>query len=230
MPARSRARDAPLRVNGVIRPYVPADEGALHTLAADTAYYGAPVEHMMEDRRVFIHAFVRPYTAHHAHTCWVAEADGEVVGYLTGCMDTRAQQAALRRAAAGVMARALALRYRLGPKAVRTGVAFVRHALAGGEPAIDLDAYPAHLHINVAAAYRGRGLGQGLMRAFIDQCRRAGLPGIHLTTSERNTAAVFLYQKLGFCELARYPSRFHSGVSRRPVMGLIFGLALRGEG
>mgnify|MGYP005846562259 CR=1 FL=1 len=208
-----------------VRPYVPADESAVHAIAADTAFYGEPVENMMEDRRLFIDAFVRLYTDRFPHTCWVAEVDGRAAGYLTGCTDTRACEARFRRAVARVLVRALTLRYSVGPKALRAGLGFVRQALDGA-PEIDLDAYPAHLHINVAAAYRGRGLGRALMGAFLDQCREAGLPGVHLSTSERNTVAVPLYRKLGFVELARFPSHFHSAVSGGAVYGLIFGLRL----
>ncbi|MEL6422147.1 MAG: GNAT family N-acetyltransferase [Pseudomonadota bacterium] len=42
--------------------------------------------------------------------------------------------------------------------------------------------YPAHCHINLTAAARGRGIGTDLVRAFLAHCRAEHLAGAHVVT------------------------------------------------
>ena len=62
--------------------------------------------------------------------------------------------------------------------------------------------YPAHLHINLAPAFRSRGVGARLIEAFAAVARAAGAPGMHVITGEgmRN---VRFYERCGFAEHAR---------------------------
>jgi GNAT superfamily N-acetyltransferase len=57
--------------------------------------------------------------------------------------------------------------------------------------------YPAHLHINLAAAARSRGTGSRLVEAFVGDARRAGLPGVHLVTGRDSRNRSF-YARNGF--------------------------------
>ena len=62
--------------------------------------------------------------------------------------------------------------------------------------------YPAHLHINVAAGARSRGIGERLIEAFEHHATANGAPGVHIVTGAgmRN---VGFYDRLGFREVAR---------------------------
>ncbi|MFN3869343.1 MAG: GNAT family N-acetyltransferase [Hyphomicrobiaceae bacterium] len=57
--------------------------------------------------------------------------------------------------------------------------------------------FPAHLHINLANEFRGRGIGSRLIERFVDDVAAAGLPGVHVVTgaSSRN---VGFYRRNGF--------------------------------
>jgi ribosomal protein S18 acetylase RimI-like enzyme len=46
--------------------------------------------------------------------------------------------------------------------------------------------------------YRGRGIGERLIRASIDAARAAGFERIELSVYARNTRAAALYRKVGF--------------------------------
>src|SRR6185295_10181363 len=72
-----------------IRSFRAADRPAVRALACDTAERGEPVERFYPDRDVFADLLTRYYTDWEPASLWVAEQDGEVVGYLTGCLDTR---------------------------------------------------------------------------------------------------------------------------------------------
>jgi GNAT superfamily N-acetyltransferase len=61
--------------------------------------------------------------------------------------------------------------------------------------------YPAHLHVNVDPLWRGRGVGALLISHFVGQCAAAGIPALHIVTSQgaRNTR---FYARNGFREVA----------------------------
>jgi len=62
--------------------------------------------------------------------------------------------------------------------------------------------YPAHLHINLAPAFRNRGIGGRLIEAFVTEATRRGAPGVHVVTSA-NSDNVRFYNRNGFIEVAR---------------------------
>jgi GNAT superfamily N-acetyltransferase len=43
--------------------------------------------------------------------------------------------------------------------------------------------YPAQLHVNLDAGWRGRGIGARLVDAFCDLARAGGAPGVHVVTA-----------------------------------------------
>lgn len=54
------------------------------------------------------------------------------------------------------------------------------------------------LGIGVIAEYRGKGIGEALIRTAINQAKSRGLTRIELTVNENNSSAIALYKKLGF--------------------------------
>lgn len=64
--------------------------------------------------------------------------------------------------------------------------------------------FPAHLHVNVDAAYRSRRVGERLVEALCARLVSEGVPGVHVVTGcdQRN---VGFYGRLGFSERARTP-------------------------
>ena len=77
---------------------------------------------------------------------------GHVLGYLTGCADSRAAE-------------------RLYGDIAYYGLFEDLFA-----------SYPAHLHINCHPEHRGRGIGSRLIGAFLADLRRDAVPGVHLVT------------------------------------------------
>jgi GNAT superfamily N-acetyltransferase len=60
--------------------------------------------------------------------------------------------------------------------------------------------YPAHLHINLAPAFRNCGIGSRLIAAFAGCAARAGAPGMHVVTA-RSARNVRFYTRCGFAEV-----------------------------
>ena len=114
------------------------------------------------------------YLQHERELAYVAMAAGEVAGYLVGC-----------RIDPAISTRFKALSY------------FQTFAA-------QCAAFPAHLHINVDAANRGRHIGEGLVETFCQQLEADGIAGVHVVTS-RDQRNVGFYKRLGFVELAFTP-------------------------
>ena len=65
-------------------------------------------------------------------------------------------------------------------------------------------AYPAHLHVNIDAAFRGRRIGEQLVEAVCGRLAIEGVAGVHVVTG-REQRNVGFYRRLGFVELGQTP-------------------------
>ncbi len=183
----------------IIRHYQAEDQPEVFMIAADTAFFGAPVEAFLEDRRLFTDAFARYYTEFETSLVWVAETAGGVAGFLLGCANTIVQSKKWRNyILRKVLVHAVTGQYQLGRKTARFAWGMLMAILRGEEPYIDLNEYPAHLQIDVKAGYRGQGIGRQLIEAYIGQLRQMDVRGVHLETTSYNEAAWHLYEKAGF--------------------------------
>jgi ribosomal protein S18 acetylase RimI-like enzyme len=175
------------------------DRADVLRIGAETAFFGQPADILMEDRAIYSDFFYAYYTDVWGEWCWVACAGQTVVGFLTGCPQTGAgYNPWLASIAPGAMWRFLRGYYRLGPRTVRYIQAVAGAWLRQEFTHVDVERYPAHLHVNVSAAWRGKGLGAALLQTFLQQLREGGVPGVHLNTTSANEAACALYEKLGF--------------------------------
>lgn len=64
-----------------------------------------------------------------------------------------------------------------------------------------LPRFPAHLHVNLTAPFRSRGIGARLIAAFGDRAQRAGAPGMHVVTG-KGMRNVRFYERCGFSQKA----------------------------
>src|SRR5262249_32310733 len=141
-----------------------ADWHAVRTLCCETGNGGNPIDRARWP--LFGDLWIGPYQRLVPTWTYVAEADGRVVGYLTGCPDTAAFRRARRlRVTLPLLVRIALGRYGWTPDARRTvrlalGLGRgVESRLAPSMPAGFAHTYPAHLHMNVDAEYRRQGIG-----------------------------------------------------------------------
>ena len=181
----------------------PTDWQAIRELSCLTGDGGNPIA---RDRwALFAEVWVGPYQRLVPDWTLVADAGGVVVGYLTGCPDTLAFRRARRlRVTAPLLGHLLVGRYGWGREVRR----LLRRAL-DGRPDVSgrllarlgsrlLEAYPAHLHVNVAAAHRGRGAGRALVARYCARLADAGITGVHLVCG---AGPLGFYTRLGFEDL-----------------------------
>jgi ribosomal protein S18 acetylase RimI-like enzyme len=211
----------------IIRRYLTTDRQAVFRIGADTAFFGEPIEAYIEDRNLFLDAFYAYYTDLEPEHIWLACADGEVTGFLTGCTDTRLHDRKFIRVIFPRLSwNLLRGKYHFGKRSLHYIGGLLGGLLHREYTHVNLNIYPAHLHINVEAAWRGYNLGQRLMEAYLDQLRDLGIKGVHLDTTSMNKAACQLYEKMGFLIQETRPDRFWEKWFGQPVENLCYGLIL----
>jgi GNAT superfamily N-acetyltransferase len=188
---------------------------AIRELCCRTGRNGEPIA---EERwSFFAKIWVEPYEMLLPQWTYVAETDGSVIGYLTGCPDSKRFRLRVWRLILPLLGQIALGPFRHTPGA-RT---FAWQALGIQKTAersisrkvrreIDLS-YPAHLHINIDALFRGRGVGRQLTESYVADLRREGVSGLHLFCGPDPLP---FYLRLGFQILAN--SEFH----KSPVFAL----------
>lgn len=169
------------------------DLEALGHIAYATGFFGESARRFFPDATLFSDLWVRPYLGPAGCGNFVALLGGVPVGYILGAR-LGAYRRYLLHALPWLCSRALRGDYpQLWPSLAYLG-RLLRYALPHAPPA----AYPVQLHINLLPGARGRGLGQALLRAHLEALHRQGLPGVQLSTTRENTAALRLYEGMGF--------------------------------
>ena len=211
-----------------IRPYQPSDRAGLRQICCDTADAGQPVERFFPDREVFGDLLTDYYTEYEPQSAFVAENNGEVIGYLTGCVDTeRFMRVMTWRIVPVVLLKALFRGTLWHPQTVRLLRANVSLWLKSGyRNSAALDDYPAHLHVNVREGYRGQRLGQRLVETFCERARAAHVRGVHAGVSAENPRASHFFQEQGFVELQRERRFRKPDDPTRLVESIIYGKKL----
>jgi GNAT superfamily N-acetyltransferase len=194
-----------------IRPYEPRDRAMVRKICADTADAGQPVERFFPDREVIADLVTNYYTEFEPQSAFVADNDSGVVGYLTGCLNTKrfVRVETWRIAPVGFL-KALVRGTLWHPQTLRLFRANIGMWLTTGYRAGPaLDEYPAHLHINLRYGFRSQRVGHRLVEAFFERARGAGVRGVHANVSANNPRACHFFEELGFVEVHREP-RFRS--------------------
>jgi len=158
-----------------IRPYAPADEPALRDICFATGFLGAPVPGWLDvNRALFTDVWLLYYLTQEPQHTFVAEVDGRVAGYLTGCADTARRQRFMRTVFPLHFLRScLNGTYRFGPRTLRVLLRALRDRLTVGFPSVPWRRWPAHAHYNMRAEYRGLAARTGL--ALMQTCARVFL-------------------------------------------------------
>lgn len=168
---------------------------------------GAPTGSLWGHPESEAQIYLDPYMDREPESLFVAVLDGGLVGYLTGCLDTASFPGEDARMTAAIREHRLVFR--------RGARSFFRRAALDGarirlrrEPSAGEftdPRWPAHLHINVAAAGRGTGAAQALMQRWLDRVEEARVPGCHLQTLVENTRAVRFFERSGFVPFGPTP-------------------------
>ena len=183
-----------------IRPYEPTDRAAVRHICCETGFLGDPIEPIYADRPSFADLFTSYYTDAEPESALVVEVDGEVVGYLLGCLDSRKAWPLERIALRHVLTRAVAARPGTAAFYWRSLYDSIGDGLRGAPKQAhpDLALYPGHTHFNVLPAARSLPVVPGLYRTFFKLAKERGCRGLYGEVFIDNPRAIAMNKALGF--------------------------------
>lgn len=184
----------------VIRNAKAQDLAPLRRLAADTAYFGESGGNFFPDVQALGILLMDYYVRFEPQHTWVAEEKGEVIGYLSACYDEKEYS---RKFLSKVLPPALVSLLKTGaflkPLFFRTLFFGLLCALTGdGRLKNDKSKhYEVHIHMNMKAGTRGKGIGSRLVEAFLRDFKQSGKNGARFR-SLRTRPEFHFFHKFGF--------------------------------
>lgn len=182
-----------------VRSYVPEDRPTIRRLCCDTGFLGKPIDSVFQDRDLFADLFTAAYLEHEPEWALVAEAEGQVVGYLLGSVRRDFDLVLMYKGlpiASKMLYNLLTGRYARHPRSRY----FVRWLLTSGYQ--EQPKHPpgaAHLHMDLDDRFRGRGIARRLWRTYEQRLRSAGIKecyGAFFSHPHRRPESV--YARYGF--------------------------------
>ncbi|MBB6097795.1 ribosomal protein S18 acetylase RimI-like enzyme [Deinobacterium chartae] len=193
------------------------DLSAVGRVAYLTGFFGSSAQGYFPQPQLFADLWVYPYLCLPDAPGFVLEERGEVIGYILGSTDAPRYTRGLLRALPRVLVGLLRGRY----PGWTACLPYLLRVVRAPHPSAPASRYPAHLHLNLLEAARGRGAGRALLEAYLNQLRDRGVPGVHLSTTLENAAAVQLYRKLGFRTYLSYESPLWTPWLGRPAVHVL---------
>lgn len=188
-----------MNTSPVVRPYRPDDHAALYDICVRTAHEGGDSRHIYPDLDLMPSIFAGPYAHLEPDLTFVLDNGERAVGYVLGTADTATFVKAYRESWLPTIER----RYPAPSSPPVTPAEVMIGLMHDPERMLvpGLEAYPAHLHIDLLLEYQRQGHGRALMHAFLDALCRKQVPAVHLGMVTANTAARAFYDRLGFHEI-----------------------------
>lgn len=179
----------------MVRRYCPKDRKSVQNICIETA----PSEMKDSDRKrnFLLLRYCNYYTEKCPDTCFVAEKDGNVAGYVICCPD--------------------AVRFkREFTEFVKANgnLSLLQRLQCFGDTLMYLPfkkKYPAHLHIDILPEAQKQGNGKKLIEALTNELKIQGISGVMLAVAASNANAVRFYRALGFKALFHITGTYFLG-------------------
>ncbi|MEW6093583.1 MAG: GNAT family N-acetyltransferase [Chloroflexota bacterium] len=213
----------------MIRPCSPADHAGIRAIYGEDDFARPELQRRHPRLREYLADSMSHYYELEPESTFVAAMDEQVVGALLGAVDTRRCEKVYEpRTRALLRKRTLAGAYGW-PAWWWANFLTERAGRKVNYPKINLDPFPAHLHIGLLPQWRRKGIGTRLMQAFEEYLRAREIPGYHLYAASFHPLGVAFYRKSGLDVLGRFHWRFHTGYQWLDVEETVFGKYLRNQ-
>jgi GNAT superfamily N-acetyltransferase len=184
-------------VSALVRPYSSKDREAVRQIAFDTALMGESASIFFDGEDFLKDALTLYFTDYEPQHIWIAENDGEVVGYALGAVNEKVlRDVHITKIFPHLLIELLRSGILFSKKNWKLFAGLLKAALSGEFNDPEFIDYPAILHINLKASARGTGVGSELISVLIEDLQRRGVKGIRLATMSIEAANFF--QKNGF--------------------------------
>lgn len=184
-----------------IRPYHPSDLTSLYKICLLTGNSGTDATELLKDMDLLGHFYAAPYALFEPEVCFIITNNDKPCGYIIGTKDS---QKFYDRCEIDWFPQ-LRERYPLAEANDDSlDSRIVKRIHEGHKAKIELQNYPAHLHIDLLPETQGQGLGRKIMDLFIDRLKELNVSALHLEVGKKNHGAIKFYKKLGFAIIKEY--------------------------
>ncbi|MHB8154633.1 MAG: GNAT family N-acetyltransferase [Candidatus Omnitrophota bacterium] len=206
-----------------IRKFQPKDRAAVRQIAYATALMGESAELFFQGQEVISDALSLYFTDYEPGSCFVAQINDQIVGYLIGAKNKIAAEVVFnRQIALPLFLKALKSGIFLKIKNLIFIFSCLKDLLINGIRTPDFNrAYPATFHLNIKDDFRGQDIGAKLISAYLNYLKIEGVFGVHLATMSDQAANFFLSQ--GFGQLYKGKRSYFRHILHRDVPLYIFG-------
>jgi len=184
-----------------IRTYVREDRRALEELAIETSCTNDSKVKRLEDIMHPEFYFDIEYAYHldyEPESILIAEDNGQLVGYLTGCVDVRRYE----RTMAYKIVPEIAFKLFIGEYDMKTAK-IVGKALKHPIQLCRAGPTASFFHINIAGGYRGQGIGKELVERYLEYLKKSGQDKCSVGIFSGNERALRFFSKNSFVETRR---------------------------
>ena len=185
-----------------LREFRSRDLDALYAISLETGHEGGDASHLYQDAELMGHIYSAPYALLEPGLVLVAVDGDEVAGFAAGAKDTLQWEdvleqnwwPALRRRYPDPDAASLA-----GWTADQRRASAIHHPERA--PRDVVNAYPAHLHLNLLPSVQRQGVGSILLQAWLELASTRGATAVHVGVNRANLRALRFWRQNSFNDL-----------------------------
>lgn len=209
----------------IIRKYLPQDRESVRDIAWNTALMGESAAAFFEGKEVFSDILTLYFTDYEPESSFVAESDGQVVGYLLGAKDVKLMSKKTFAIGFKLLLKVILRGTLLSKKNLHFVFKLIASVSKGefNDPHFAKD-YPATLHINLKDGWRASGLGSKLISAYLGYLSQLGVKGVYLATMS-DQASIF-FSKQGFGLLYQAKRSYFQHILGKDINIYIYGKKL----
>ncbi len=182
----------------IVRNFQLEEREAVREISVQSSIFAQYIERQLLNEDIIADLLTFYYLEYEPQSCFVAEKNGEVVGYLLGSIDVLKMRKDIKNRVIPVLAK----------KTFQNGLIFrsanlnlmknLLYSYCKGEFRVPdfSQEYPATLHVNIAPQYRGKMIGSLLVYHFLQILKEKQVRGIHFGVLSEKAKNFFI--KLGF--------------------------------
>lgn len=190
-----------------IRLYQDSDRDRLRYICCEVANRGARIDGYFPDESLTADVLIGYYTDYEPSSILVAEVDGVVVGYLTGCMDNRRYGLVFFWLMLPVLLLKALVRGVFADQYKRLMITTMarnwRRLVVWRKTSFN--SHLGHLHIGILKEYRGKHIGRALVEQFLKEAKAAHVETVIASVHSLNKAACQFFDHLDFNVNSTYP-------------------------
>jgi|Deesub1362B_J571_1020462.scaffolds.fasta_scaffold00444_24 ribosomal protein S18 acetylase RimI-like enzyme len=207
----------------IIRNYLPVDEKQVRDLCCETGFLGDPIDVIFKDHKWFADLNTKYYLRYEPESCFVAEANREIIGYVLGCKNPL-KYTLIFYPLIAIPLFLKAFFKCLTKKYNKESREFIQRLITRGSRERPKRPKKAgHLHINIKEEYRGLGIGRALVENLFHYFLKKGVTKVYgeLTFVENRQTEEF-YTKHGFIIYDKKPTTIWGNKIKKAYLMTIF--------